>query len=825
LCRDQSSLLKYYNLRDYGTATWDGGDGECDHEAARKKTRFDYDMGPKQASSRGTDVKVYDKFCPACGAVRIDNQIGAEDSPQEYIQTMVGLFREIWRILRDDGTVWLNLGDSYYNYRPGSEAYNKQSFAKNRQDLPTVSSKRGTKLAGFKEKDLMMIPARVALALWEDGWYLRSDIIWCLSGGAIVYAKTQKGEGPSTLKDLVRLSPETVKLWNGQKWTQVKSWTQNARPDNPIEITLRSGERIGCTPNHVWPTQRGNVRAGELNLGDVIQTCKLPEPENPLNPELIPDEIGWFLGLYLAEGSRSSGCISIASHIKEDERFEKLQAMASKYGGTCRKHTYIGNSMSINLYSKVLDALIDTYIGGKIASDKYLKPTCWQRSDNFLRYLMAGYLEGDGHYDALNQRWRIRFSRNYALENSFRTLCARVGYFLRLKPAIAKGFGKEFPCFSGELRMSRTDHWNNKDDGEILNIGISRARQFWDIEVEDDPHLFALASGVLTHNSKPNPMPESVNDRPTKSHEYIYLLTKTPFYYYDAEAIREPHLPVTLERIKHSLHTTHPANIGVGIPPVATDVMGERFAHPGGRNKRSVWTVTTQSYSGSHFATFPEKLIEPCILAGSPTQVCSNCGTGWERILKPVREHGEVDVAFPKTQDLEPHNGQKRLHQRLKAARDAGEPHDDALGGNLTIGWRPGCLCNKDGIKLKTGDFEIVDCHPFQTYLRETNGIGNSRPVTLYEHREYVSQIEKHIEAGHDEIVQAMRQQLSPLEDFLRVKLNQAFALPPEIIKEWIEKGYLTAVKLPEPFETTEAVVFDPFFGLASRIVDRWILA
>ena len=118
--------------------------------------------------------------------------------------------------------------------------------------------------------------------------------------------------------------------------------------------------------------------------------------------------------------------------------------------------------------------------------------------------------------------------------------------------------------------------------------------------------------------SKPNPMPESVQDRPTKAHEYIFLLTKSKNYYYDADAIREPHKDITLKRIEYGLKHTHPNNIGVGIPPVDTDEMGERFAHPLGRNKRSVWSITTKPYADAHFATFPEDLIEPCILAGSP---------------------------------------------------------------------------------------------------------------------------------------------------------------------------------------------------------------
>ena len=113
--------------------------------------------------------------------------------------------------------------------------------------------------------------------------------------------------------------------------------------------------------------------------------------------------------------------------------------------------------------------------------------------------------------------------------------------------------------------------------------------------------------------SKPNPMPESVSDRPTKAHEYIFLLTKSPRYYYDADAIREQavgerwggHKPMNLNNTKDTNN-------------VFNGLTRERDMMPPHRNKRSVWLITTKPYADAHFATFPEDLIEPCILAGSP---------------------------------------------------------------------------------------------------------------------------------------------------------------------------------------------------------------
>jgi len=108
-----------------------------------------------------------------------EEQIGQEQTPEEYIQQLVEVFRGVRDCLTDDGTLWVNMGDSYYNYRPGKgQAYPKQTVASSRQDLPQHSSKRGNKLDGLKEKDLIGIPWMLAFALRNDGWYLRQDIIW-----------------------------------------------------------------------------------------------------------------------------------------------------------------------------------------------------------------------------------------------------------------------------------------------------------------------------------------------------------------------------------------------------------------------------------------------------------------------------------------------------------------------------------------------------------------------------------------------------------------------------------------------------------------------
>ena len=108
-----------------------------------------------------------------------ENQIGQEQTPEEFIDNLVKVFREVRNVLTDDGTCWVNIGDSYYNYRPGrGQGLVKQTVSNTRQDLPDVCPRRGNRLEGLKEKDLIGIPWMLAFALRADGWYLRQDIIW-----------------------------------------------------------------------------------------------------------------------------------------------------------------------------------------------------------------------------------------------------------------------------------------------------------------------------------------------------------------------------------------------------------------------------------------------------------------------------------------------------------------------------------------------------------------------------------------------------------------------------------------------------------------------
>jgi DNA modification methylase len=191
------------------------------------------------------------------------------------------------------------------------------------------------------------------------------------------------------------------------------------------------------------------------------------------------------------------------------------------------------------------------------------------------------------------------------------------------------------------------EHPKTTHTGSLKNTPGCKAKDLigipWRVAFALQADGWYLRSDIIWH--KPNPMPESVTDRPTKSHEYLFLLSKQERYFYNAEAIKEPVAPSQVGRVRedviggtshvergqHSAGGTYrtngkhssqdPQSAGRRIVENVARARAEGADHdsPFGdtRNRRSVWTVATTPYSGAHFATFPPALIEPCILAGS----------------------------------------------------------------------------------------------------------------------------------------------------------------------------------------------------------------
>jgi DNA modification methylase len=157
-------------------------------------------------------------------------QIGIEDTPGQYVARIVEAARAVRRVLRDDGTFWLNLGDSQYNYRPGSGELVKQTISSSAQDLPQQCARRANKLAGFKEKDKLLIPERTVIALHADGWYVRDEIVWAKPNPMVesvtdrttrahefIYMLTKKPDYYYDHDAIKEPYTEPMNRWGGQK--------------------------------------------------------------------------------------------------------------------------------------------------------------------------------------------------------------------------------------------------------------------------------------------------------------------------------------------------------------------------------------------------------------------------------------------------------------------------------------------------------------------------------------------------------------------------------------------------------------------------------
>ena len=212
---------------------------------------------------------------------------------------------------------------------------------------------------------------------------------------------------------------------------------------------------------------------------------------------------------------------------------------------------------------------------------------------------------------------------------------------------------------------------------------------------------FALqADGWLLRSdivwSKPNCMPESVKDRPTKAHEYVFMLAKQGRYFYDADAVREDASNTSgwaKQRLK-GVNTWDYNNTPGRIASTGQRTEASTFGNPAGRNRRSVWTIPTTPFSArsvgiddcDHFAVMPPKLVEPCVLAGTSERgVCPTCGAPWVRVV----ERAKAPSVPPSTLDRYG-TGEAGVHRRI------GGQYQRWLDANplTTTGWQPSCACD-----------------------------------------------------------------------------------------------------------------------------------
>jgi DNA modification methylase len=327
--------------------------------------------------------------------------------------------------------------------------------------------------------------------------------------------------------------------------------------------------------------------------------------------------------------------------------------------------------------------------------------------------------------------------------------------------------------------------------------------------------------------AKPNPMPESCRDRPTSSHEYLFLLTKAESYFYDAAAV--------MENVTGGAHRRSAAASQFPAQSVRDEKRRRRGVNPkalaagpgvkqngsfsaavvdlvGSRNRRSVWTIATQPFPGAHFATFPEEIPRLCIMAGTSEKgVCPTCGAPRRRVI--VRKGGTIGHEWHTDPALKA-GGVARIERRA----------DEGSYSRRHAGWSSTCVCGFP--QYQPGDLELIEtpvgdeAGPDTTMTEGRRGLGRERSedegvrtITRYEQRKYAEQLaalpglllrEIRAQAGED-----------AFDHYLRTDRAGARAIPPDLLEEWREKGYLTFVTAPVlPVDPSDpAVVLDPFAG------------
>ena len=506
-----------------------------------------------------------------------DRGIGLERTPAEYVANIVAAFREVWRVLRPDGTLWLNLGSAYSSGGPSlAEA-----------------------LGGLLEK---------ALVVFVDGLPVASPA------------------------ESVDVSPLNQGLPKGKLGRLLASQGEGSEDGSEnlgqvLNLLAHPGNRgAGSAPGGVeMDAPYAEVTMHKLKHGLVVRADGNPKTQAELRVLGSP-------GAGAGEHDERPLPVSEA----DEPRVERCILWHTGW------HSFAANALAESIPDvNVMDQPIPFRDGlGAFA--------CPLRDFSVAE-------AGKKHLSLIAVRLGVGLSISSVGHCSF---LMSDGSIIPYSTLLAQA-------------EKRVRSLSAKQD-LMMPARVAMALQ------EDG---WILRSPIIWH--KPNPMPESVRDRPTKSHEHLFLLAKQPHYFYDAEAIKEPISPKTL-----TVHTTPRKGNG-------TESTGEKLnkwmeehggrQHPAARNRRDVWTISTAPFKGAHFAVFPPALVEPCILAGTSAKgVCSECGAPWQRIV----EKQETGRTQKMADGWDTGNGgHGTIHRDGREAGETGKP----VMATKTTGWRPTC--------------------------------------------------------------------------------------------------------------------------------------
>ena len=551
------------------------GDNHCEHQwkvlkGTKNIGRDDEFCGGKQYSMSATGYKHPEStnICSLCGAWK--GAYGLEPTPEMYVQHTIEILREIRRVLRKDGVVFWNIGDSYWGGKGRSAHGDPErhiarleagvTLQHPHQEIGAMGEiKPGDgKHSSIKPKDLCLIPFRIAIAAQEDGWWVRSVIIW---------------SKPNPM-------PESV---HGSHFIR-------------HYVTIEEYEKLSG-----MQTSKGGNKNGSSHLSRLSQG-KISDSESPLSGQ--PQRAKGREGLRTETRSQGETATTKPFPPRTNQSPEIYANREGVEGGDIENGT---------LSCKAKECGGNTNSGGL---DRDIR-----EQPQPMLLLQKEEEANNRPYNSTEQGWTAQQGEH--------------------SPSLPE---LQFP-------KARQD-----SDALIECPGCPKCKNH-------NGYIRIKGSG-----------------RPTESHEYILMLTKSDDYFFDTDAVREPHLPVSLERVKHPWD-------GHREPGSKYESMKiERMCHPAGRNIRTVWEFPTQPYPEAHFAVFPEKLPELCIKAATPeVGCCSKCGAPWERITV--------------TSPMVIRRSNRRNEMGMNYA--TGTPSSGTMlkpSESKTLGWQPTCKCNADKV-------------------------------------------------------------------------------------------------------------------------------
>lgn len=565
-----------------------------------------------------------------------NGEIGLEPTPDQYVAKMVAVFREVKRVLRNDGTLFLNLGDSYGT-----------GVGANITDLLKQRIKEGVIFLGA---GCALTVAAKGNSVLENDKLAPDCIFTSLLGVKRVFVKEGNKDLCQIFDSLTSIG--SVRIGSMVSWVAVGEANSDIILDVVNDVTIVVSENyLNAQPSFKIPIGAGTAENGQASFA--VKEAAKPVAELVSNGQAN----GHTFTLYTV-----------------GEGFTQVDPIhqAVTFGDTLVSNTKGICDLCVTTASQEKFSL--SLMGGRCQ----------------IAFVSIAHVFVSDEYGSL-----IRYSSLYdQAQRKSNTLKAKQELGI---PDMVK-------------RALMEDGW------------ICRSTIIW---------------------HKPNPMPESVTDRPTKSHEYLFLLTKSERYYYDSEAIKEPSITNDMRRpygsegawqldgrpaeqrhggeLRVSRSKTFARSNAVSehvIPgqsaaqhrPERTDVIDSTT-----RNKRSVWTVATRPYKEAHFATYPVELIQPCILAGTSSHgCCAACGAPWIRTLERTKAaYTPCNGAY-----TEQHIQQSKGKTRSQAG---GTPIDDVV----TVGWGPSCNC------MSADTYACTVLDPF-------NGSGTTGAVAINLGRQYI---------------------------------------------------------------------------------------